>query len=148
VGPVVLRLGVVLGREGGAFPLLARLARLGLGGAAGSGRQGLSWIHVDDAVALFLRGLDAPAMRGAYNACAPAAVSNADFMRALRRAVRRPWSPPVPAFALRAAARFVLRTNADLILGGQFVRPARLEAEGFAFRFGALDAALADLVRR
>jgi len=148
VRPVVLRLGVVLGREGGAFPALARLARLGLGGAAGSGRQGLCWIHVDDAVALFLGALGTPAMRGVYNACAPEAVPNAGFMRALRRAVRRPWSPPAPAFAVRLAARFVLRTNADLILGGQYVRPARLQAEGFAFRFGGLDAALADLAKR
>ena len=71
VRPVVLRLGMVLGAEGGAFPLLARLARWGLGGAAGSGRQGMSWIHLDDVVALMARALGDDTLRGAYNATAP-----------------------------------------------------------------------------
>lgn len=142
---VVVRLGMVLGREGGAFPLLAKLARAGLGGTAGGGRQGMSWIHVDDAVGLFVRALADLGMRGAYNACAPEPVANADFMRALRRAVHRPWSPPAPAFAVRLAARCFLRTDPSLVLDGQYAVPARLQAAGHGFVHPHLDAALRDL---
>lgn len=145
VRPVVLRLGMVLGREGGVFPLLARLARRGLGGAAGHGRQGMSWIHLEDAVGIFAQVANDEKLHGAYNACAPEPVANADFMRALRRAVHRPWSPPAPAFAVRWAARYFLRTDPSLVLEGQFVVPARLTAAGFRFRFPRVKEAFANL---
>lgn len=147
VRPVVLRFGMVLGRTGGAFPLLARLARAGLGGTAGHGRQGISWVHVDDVVQIITRALAPPDLRGAYNVCAPQPLPNADFMRALRAAVHRPWSPPAPAFMVRLGARYLLRTNPDLVLDGQFAVPRRLEAAGYQFRFPALAPALADLVK-
>lgn len=146
VRPVILRLGMVLGNSGGAFPLLARLARWGLGGAAGSGRQGMSWIHLDDVVALVVRALGDETMREVYNATAPEPVANAAFMRALRTAVRRPWSPPAPAFAIALAGRYLLGTDPSLVLDGQFAPPARLVAAGHAFRFPTLASALADLV--
>lgn len=145
VRPVVLRIGVVLGRSGGAYPRLARVARLFLGGAAGDGRQGLSWVLIDDLVAIFLRAVEHEPMRGAYNACAPEPVANADFMRALRASLRRPWAPPAPAWAIRVVAPLVLRTEPDLVLKGQFALPARLEAEGFRFRAPRLSSALAAL---
>ncbi len=148
VRPVVLRLGVVLGRDGGALPPLARVTRLFLGGAAGLGRQGFSWIHLDDVVALLTRACTDASMRGAYNACAPQPVDHAGFMRALRSALGRPWVPPAPAFALRLAARFILRTDPSLILEGQFCRPARLEREGHRFHHPDLAGALADLSER
>jgi len=143
---VVLRIGVVLGRSGGAFPPLARLARRFLGGAAGSGRQYLSWIHRDDLIRIFVTALNSPEISGTYNAWAPVAVSNAEFMRTLRTAVGRPWSPPAPEFAVRLAARYLLHTEATLILHGQRCVPARLQAAGFAFKYGQLTPALADLV--
>jgi uncharacterized protein len=145
VRPVVLRLGVVLGRESGAFPPLARVTRFFLGGAAGSGRQGFSWIHLDDVAGIIARACTDATMRGAYNACAPRPVDNAGFMRALRSALGRPWAPPAPAFAIRLAARFVLRTEPGLILEGLFCRPARLEQAGYRFRHPELAGALADL---
>lgn len=148
VRPVVLRPGVVLGRDGGAFPPLARVTRLFLGGAAGSGRQGFSWIHLDDVAALITRACTDATMRGAYNACAPQPVDNAGFMRALRSALGRPWAPPAPAFAIRLAARFILRTDPSLILEGQFCRPDRLEREGHRFRHADLAGALAELTAR
>ena len=146
VRPVALRLGVVLGRAGGAFPRLLRLARAGFGGAAGRGRQGMSWIHLDDAVDLIVRAATDETLRGPYNACAPQPVANAEFMRMLRGAVRRPWSPPVPAFAVRLGARFVMRTDPDLILHGQFAVPVRLLAAGHRFRHPQLEGALRDLL--
>jgi uncharacterized protein (TIGR01777 family) len=145
---VVLRLGVVLGREAGALPPLVRLVRRYLGGAAGNGRQYFSWLHRDDAVRIFTAALTQPEYSGPYNACAPEPVTNAGLMRALRAAAGRPWCPPAPALVVGLAARYVLHTEPGLILQGQRVVPARLQAAGFAFKYGRLEAALADLVDR
>ncbi|WP_438480705.1 TIGR01777 family oxidoreductase [Oleiharenicola lentus] len=146
VRPVVLRLATVLGREGGALPPLAKVARLGLGGRAGDGRQGLSWIHLADLTAIFRRAIDDAAMRGTFNACAPEPVSNQEFMKTLRGVVRRPWSPPAPAMILKAVAPLVMHTDASLILEGQFCVPTALEKAGFEFRFSELKSALANLL--
>ena len=146
VRKVVLRLGVVLGREGGAFPPLARLARNYLGGAAGSGRQYLSWVHRDDLVQMFRAALVQTNFTGIYNACAPNPVTNTEFMRELRAALGRPWCPPAPEFVVRLAARHLLKTDDKLALQGQRCMPQRLLAAGFDFKFGRLHAALANLV--
>jgi uncharacterized protein (TIGR01777 family) len=143
---VVLRLGVVLGREAGAFPPLARLTRLFLGGAAGSGRQYLSWIHRDDLVCLFSTVLAQPEFTGVYNACAPGPVTNAEFMRELRTALRRPWCPAAPEFIVELVARHALKTDGSLALHGQRAVPARLLAAGFAFKYPAAGAAIRDLL--
>ncbi|MBA3850256.1 MAG: TIGR01777 family protein [Opitutus sp.] len=139
---VVLRVGVVLGRRGGAYPLLARVTKLFLGGAAGDGRQGISWILLDDLEEIFLRAVESDAMRGVYNACAPEPASNAEFMRALRASLGRPWAPPAPTFLIRRVAPLVMRTDASLVLQGQHAVPARLEAEGFRFRARRIEPAL------
>jgi uncharacterized protein (TIGR01777 family) len=145
---VILRTSFVLGRSGGALPRLAGLARVGLGGTVGSGRQGMSWIHETDMNALFERGLDDPSMRGVYIASAPNPVSNRDFMRSLRRAVRAPVGLPAMGWMVKVGAPLFLRTDPELALYGRYCRSARLEAEGFAFRFPDLDGALADLYAR
>lgn len=148
VRPVLLRIGVVLGRKGGAFPEMAKAARMFAGGAAGSGRQGISWIHQTDMEEIFLRAADDVSMSGTFNAAAPVSVSNAEFMGTLRQVLQRPWSPPVPAPLMRLVLRWVVRTDPALVLDGQFVVPARLEAAGYRFRFERLPLALADLVDR
>jgi hypothetical protein len=145
---VVLRLGVVLGREGGAYPPLARMTRWFLGGTAGSGRQGVSWIHLDDAAEIMARAAADAAMRGAYNACAPQPANNSDFMRVMRTVHGRPWAPPAPVFAVALVARWLLRADPSLALTGQFCPPARLEAAGYRFRHPGLETALADLAGR
>lgn len=148
VRPVVLRLGTVLGNEGGAFPPLARITRCFLGGAAGHGRQGISWIHQTDLVELFLQAINRDSMRGTYNACAPGPVTNAELMRTLRQSLHRPWCPPAPAAFVRLITLFVLRTNPSLVLEGQFATPARLLAEGYPFKYDKLRDALRDLAGR
>ena len=145
--PVVLRLGVVLGTRGGAFPPLARITRCLLGGAAGNGGQGISWIHEADLAELFDRAIQDETMRGTYNACAPGPVSNTEFMRTLRRVLSRPWCPPAPAFVVRMVAKYLLRTDPSLLLEGQFAAPTRLLAEGFAFKHAQLSDALRNLSR-
>ena len=143
---VVLRISFVLGRGGGALRTLARLARCFVGGTTGTGRQYVSWIHQADMNALFLRALRRPDMAGVYVATAPHPVTNREFMRQLRAAVGRPWSPPVPAPLVRLGA-WLMRTDPELALLGRRCVPTRLLNEGFAFRFPTLPEALHDLAR-
>ena len=145
---VTLRIGVVLGKRGGAYPPLRRLTRLFLGGTAGRGDQGMSWIHVDDLTGMITEAIANAEWSGVYNACAPEPVTNAEFMRTLREVQRRPWAPPAPAWAVRLAARWVLRTEGDLILEGSRVVPQRALAAGYRFKYEKLAAALAALAER
>lgn len=144
---VVLRLGVVLAPQGGAYPELAELTRRFLGGSAGSGRQGFSWVHGDDITAAFQQALTQHDFTGAYNVCAPQPVTNAELMAALRREFRRPWVPPAPSWAVRLAATHLMETDPSLILDGRRCRPRRLLEQGFRFKFPELAGALHDLAR-
>lgn len=145
VRSVVLRTSFVLGRSGGAFPVLRRLARLGLGGKIGSGRQWISWLHVDDMVGVMRRSIEDESFAGVYNVTAPQAVTNAGFMRSLRRAIGMPLGLPSPAWLVRLGAATLLDTDAELPLYGRNVVPRRLIEAGFAFTFPDLESALQDL---
>ncbi len=147
------RIGVVLGRAsgalqngyGGALQKMLLPFRLGLGGRIGSGKQWMSWIHIDDLVALIAFALSSssnnPALEGPVNAVAPKPVTNADFTHALARAVHRPATFPVPEFALK----LLFGEMSSLLLGGQRVIPQAALAAGFTFRYAELGSALADL---
>jgi len=138
---VLLRIGIVLGCSGGAYPTLRRIVRWGLGGTAGSGHQYVSWIHELDMARLIEVCLFQSRFEGAYNACTPNAVTNRDFMKALRVACKRPWSPPVPSVAIRMGA-WLLGSNAELVLTGKRGYPKRLLESGFNFQWGDLAKAL------
>jgi uncharacterized protein len=138
------RIGLVLGRDGGALPLLSKMTRLFLGGAAGSGRQYISWIHIADLTAIFVAAVADEKLSGTYNAVAPNAVTNADFMRELRHVLHRPWCPPAPAFAVKLAAR-LMASEGSLALVSQRCAPKRILEAGFRFRFAVLPEALRDL---
>lgn len=149
---VVLRTGFVIGRPNpggaGALGTLGALARFGLGGRVASGSQGMSWIHEVDLNRLFERALTDPSMQGVYVASAPTPVGQAEFMRELRRVaggVGRWLALPASSWMVRLGAGLVLRTDPELALYGRYVVSARLDAEGFRFRFPALRAALEDL---
>ena len=141
---VILRLAVVLGRDGGALPTLERLTRWFLGGAVGSGRQFMSWVHIEDVVRMFISAIVRPELTGDFNATSPAPVTNSEFMRELRVALHRPWSPPVPAPLARAAA-WLMGSNGDLALLSNRCEPRRFLEHGFDFQFPTLPVALADL---
>ncbi len=143
---VVLRISFVLGPDGGALKTLARLARLGLGGTVGSGKQWMSWLHERDLARMVLRTIDDESMSGMYVATTPNPTRNADFVRELRRAVRRPWSPPVPSVCVRIGAA-LMRTDPELALLGRRCVPTRLLREGFRFDFPDLPAALRDALK-
>jgi uncharacterized protein (TIGR01777 family) len=141
---VLLRVGFVLGRKGGALPILARATKLFLGGQAGNGRQFISWVHIRDLARMFSEAITRNDWSGTYNAVAPNPVTNAEFMRQLRRTLHRPWSPPAPAFAVKLGSR-LLKTDPCLALDGSQVIPKRLMEAGFEFRFPALDGALREI---
>ena len=136
---VALRIGVVLGAGGGALGKMLIPFRACVGGPLGSGKQWMSWIHLDDVVGLVLAALGGDALVGPVNATAPEPVRNRDFTQALAQAVHRPAFLPVPGLALR----LVLGEMADMLLTGQRVVPAAALAAGYAFRFPDLAAALA-----
>lgn len=142
---VVLRTSFVLGRDGGALRRLSALARYGLGGRVGSGQQGISWIHELDMNRLFEQAILDDRMAGAYIATAPHPVSNAVFMRELRRAVGAPFGLPATGWMVRLAAPVLLRTDPELALYGRYCVSRRLREEGFEFRFPELREAFRDL---
>ena len=131
---VLLRISFVLGRGGGALVTLARLARWFLGGQAGSGRQWISWIHVEDLCRIVQRAIENENVSDLYHATSPNPVRNRDFMRELRRVLHRPWSPRAPKWAVHLGC-FVMRTEAELALRGRRCVPRRLLEEGFEFRY-------------
>lgn len=135
----LIRTGVVLG-NGGALGQMLPPFKLGAGGVIGGGRQWISWVHVEDVAGIYLQALDGAA--GPLNATAPNPVTNAEFTRALGRAVHRPTFLPTPTFALR----MILGEGADMLLTGQRVLPQRTQSEGYAFRFAEIDEALANAV--
>lgn len=140
---ITSRTGMVLGRDGGAFPLLRRVFACGLGGRLGSGQQWMSWIHIDDAVQLLLQAITTETVSGPLNLCAPEAVTNAEFTQKLAAALHRPAFFHAPTFALK----LLLRGMADeMLLGGQRAIPRVATQMGYDFVHPSLSGALASLV--
>jgi uncharacterized protein len=136
---VTLRIGIVLSPTGGALAKMLFPFRLGLGGPLGDGRQWMSWISLEDTIAVIRHALDTDSLRGPINTVAPSPVANAEFARTLAHVLWRPAVIPMPAFALR----LVLGEMADeLLLSSIRAVPARLQAEGFRFRHLTLESAL------
>ena len=144
---VILRTSFVLGANGGAFPKMQMLARCGLGGRVGHGRQGISWLHIDDMTRLIVRAITDETMAGVYVATAPHPVSQAEFMRELRRAMRMPIAFPATELMVRFGAHCLLRTDPELVLYGRYCVSRRLEEEGYKFVFENIKDAMADLCR-
>ncbi len=140
----LLRIGFALGPGGGALAMLARLTRFFLGGTVGTGRQFTSWIHIADLNRMFLAAIERDDVSGVFNATAPNPVTNAEFMRELRRVLHRPWSPPVPALLAHIGSWF-MRTDASLALSGRRCTPKHFLERGFEFEFPQLRGALHDL---
>lgn len=137
-----MRIGVVLGRGGGALERMLTPFKLGIGGPIGSGKQWLSWIHLRDVVEAAAFLIAREDLRGAFNFTAPNPVTMNEFARTLGRVLLRPAFLRAPAFALR----LMLGEMADFLLEGSRVLPKRLLEAGFSFRFPTVDAALRDLL--
>ncbi len=141
---VLLRTGIVLARAGGALPRLLLPLRFGLGGALGSGRQWMPWIHLEDEIAAILWLLERQELAGPFNLTAPQPATNAELTREAARRLGRPALLRAPAWALRGA----LGELAEAVLGSQRALPRRLLASGFRFRYSELAPALDALLAR
>jgi uncharacterized protein (TIGR01777 family) len=137
---VVARLGIVLGKGGGALETMARPFKWFVGGVIGSGKQMFTWIHVDDVVDVIARARTDASLRGPVNVAAPNAVDHTELAHALGRALHRPAIFPVPGFALRA----LFAEGAVPLLTGQNAVPKKLEGAGYRFQYTSIDAALAE----
>jgi uncharacterized protein len=139
---VLLRVGVVLDREGGALKQMMLPFKMFVGGPVGSGKQWVSWIHHDDLVGLIFLALDKPEVTGIMNGTAPNPVTNKGLAKALGRAMHRPSFMPTPKFALS----LMLGQVAGLVTTGQRVLPRRAIQLGYQFKFPDIDSALKDVL--
>ncbi len=140
---VKVRVGVVLGNDGGAFPKMALPYKLGVGGKAGSGRQWISWVHIDDMVRLIDACIGNEDISGPVNATAPHPVTNAQFGQALASSLHRPNLFPVPAFVMK----LLFGELSTLLLDGQRVLPRVLLEHGFEFKYPTIESAMQDLTK-
>ena len=138
---VKLRIGMVLGRGGGALQTMETPFKLGVGGTLGSGKQWMSWIHLDDIVSLIQFAISTETMVGPVNATAPNPVRNADFTRLYAAALHRPAFFPVPEMALH----LLYGEMSQVILSSQRILPAVAERMGFQFRYPDLALALKEI---
>ncbi len=139
---VLLRVGIVLGRGGGALAAMLPPFKFFVGGKLGHGRQQMSWIHRRDLVALILHCIDNPNLSGPVNATAPEPVSNAEFSKQLARTISRPSLFAVPGFALK----LVVGEFANSLLTGQRVVSKVAQESGFKFKYPKIDGALEDIL--
>jgi uncharacterized protein (TIGR01777 family) len=139
----IVRNGFVIGPDAKALELLVLPFRVHVGGRLGSGRQWMSWVHVDDVVGIMTMVIDTDEARGPFNAVSPEPVHEADVAAAIGRALGRQSWLPVPALPIR----LVLRDVSVLILGSVRAIPSRAAALGYRFRWTDLDAAMRDVLR-
>lgn len=137
-----LRTGIVLGEEGALARMLPPF-KMALGGPIGSGKQGMSWIHIDDMVGVILHCINNPKISGPVNATAPNSVSNAQFSASLGVALHRPAVLPMPAFMVKLLFG---EMGEELLLQGQYVLPNKLLANDYPFQYPDLDKALQQIV--
>ncbi|MGG7662292.1 TIGR01777 family oxidoreductase [Dyadobacter sp. BHUBP1] len=137
---VKLRTGIVISKDGGAIPKMTFPARFGFGAPLGSGKQWISWIHLDDMCRMYIEALENESWHGAYNAVAAPPVTNEALTKAICKTLNRPqWLPNVPALALKLA----FGEMAAVVLGGNYVVNERIAHEtGFEYRYRKLEEAL------
>ena len=139
---VIFRLGVVLGKQGGALKQMLLPFKLGLGGPVGDGKQHFSWIHIEDLMQAYLEAISSPSFQGAYNLTSPNPTTNMGLTRALGKALGRPTFFRVPGLALKLH----FGEGATVLTGGQHVIPERLMEAGFSFRYPTIEEAVQDCI--
>lgn len=143
---VLLRIGFALGKNGGALQPLQQLAEKGLGGTVGSGKQYISWIHIDDLNEMFLYSMDREDIKGIYNATGPSPVTNKEFMATLRTVLGKGWAPPAPTPFVILGAYLIMRAAPELALTGRNCIPRNLLDKGFSFKYHELNHALNNII--
>lgn len=139
---VCARFGVVLSRDGGAFPLMALPYKLFAGGTVGTGKQWVSWVHINDVARAILFAVENKNLSGPVNVTAPSPQRMKEFGQTLGTVIRRPHWIPAPSFAMKLA----LGKKSALVLTGQHVTPEKLLENNFEFSFPTLESALENLL--
>lgn len=139
---VKFRTGVILDKESGALEKIAQPVKYGVGAPLGSGKQWISWIHLEDVSDMYLYGVENEKLSGAFNMCSPYPVTNASLTKAIAKQLRKPlWLPKVPAFALKLA----LGEMSAVVLGSTKMSTQKVEETGFKFSFPEINKALQDI---
>lgn len=141
---VKLRIGIVLSEKGGALAEMAKPIRFGVGAPLGSGKQFLSWIHIDDLCAMFIKAAEDRSLQGAYNGVGTNWVTNAELTKAIAQSLNRPlWLPNIPTFVMN----LILGEMAGMVLNGSKVSSAKIQKAGFQFKYLKLNEALKSLLK-
>lgn len=141
----IIRTGIVLAKQSGAYAKLAPVFKIGFGSPMGNGRQPFPWIHIDDIAGIFIHALFNDTVSGVYNGAAPEHIDNRTFSQALAKSLHRPFfAPPVPAFVLKLA----LGERATTIIEGAHINAEKIIGSGYRFKFTHIGDALADLAFR
>jgi uncharacterized protein (TIGR01777 family) len=146
VRQVALRTTIVLGEDGGAFPVMKKMVKFLLGGKQGKGNQMISWIHIDDFNKAVDHVVSHKEIEGVINIGSPNPIRNEAFMKKLRSACKRPFGLPAPKWLLKFGAR-IIKTETELILKSRFIQPEKLIESGFEFSYPTIDSAMSDLVK-
>lgn len=140
---VMIRTGVVLAKESGFIPEVTRPMKWFAGAPLGTGKQMVSWIHIDDLCGIYLQAIEDSSLSGAYNAVAPQPAGNKEITVKMGRKLHRPvWLPPVPGFVLRILVGEIAAT----LVGNLAVSSGKIEQAGYRFRYPQIDAALDSLL--
>ncbi|MEP2670916.1 MAG: TIGR01777 family oxidoreductase [Cyclobacteriaceae bacterium] len=140
-----IRIGILLSEKGGALAEMVKPIKWGVGSPLGSGKQLISWIHIDDVCRIFMKAIEDESMAGAYNAVSPNAVTNKEMTEAIAKVLDKPlWAPHVPGFVLR----LILGEMSDLVLKGSKVSSEKIQSSNFDFQFLDLKEALEDLLKK
>jgi hypothetical protein len=139
---VKLRISVVLAKDGGVLPQLAKPVKWLAGSPLGSGKQWMPWVHIDDLCALFLKAIEDVNMKGPYNAAASQHITNKEFVKAIGKVLHRPvFLPPVPEFILKT----ILGEMSGIVTKGSRVSNEKIKKAGFNFQYDNLETALKQL---
>lgn len=140
---VKLRIGIVLSEKGGVLKEMVKPIKLFVGSPLGTGRQNVSWIHLDDLCGMFIKAVEDNQLHGTYNATGPYAVTNREMTEAIAKILNKPlFMPAIPAFMLK----LIMGEMADIILGGNKVSSEKIQREGFKFQYTNLEEALENLL--
>ena len=143
---VALRIAMVMGKNGGVFPVFKRLAKLGLGGKHGNGNQFVSWIHEKDFCRVIEFCISNENIQGTYNCAAPLPLRDKDFMYLVRKALKIPFGIPQPKWMLKMGT-WIMRTEIELVIKSRNVIPRKLMEEGFTFEYSTFEEAVRDLAK-
>ena len=138
---VTLRMTIVMGKSGGAFPILKRMAKLGLGGKQGVGKQMVSWIHIKDLIGIIELAIHNQWVNGVINCVSPNPITNEELMWRIRKRNRIPFGFSAPVWLLNLGAR-IIGTETELILKSRWVESKKLDKFGYTFNYSTFDKAL------